>query len=121
MIAMGVLVLYFAALVGLALFGLHRWYLIAQYLRHCHHAPVAPARFDVPPRLTVQLPGLEILAAEGFFQHAYLDAVDDLDERLQRVVGVRVGSGMLTTLVSGLLMRCSSGFGGGVNLTILRT
>ncbi|MDF1554834.1 MAG: hypothetical protein P1P84_17320 [Deferrisomatales bacterium] len=44
--------------------------------------------------ITVQLPGLEIQSAEGFFAHAYLEPVADLAQRLQRIVGVRVGSGM---------------------------
>jgi hypothetical protein len=57
---------------------------------------------DAEVRITVQLPGLEIRAAEGFFRHSYLDAVEDLDERLQRVVSVRVGSGMLK-IIKGLL------------------
>lgn len=52
--------------------------------------------------LTVGTPGLEIRSARGFFEHAYLDPVEDLEERLQRVVGVRVGSGM-RKIVRGLV------------------
>ena len=52
--------------------------------------------------ITVQLPGLEIQGAEGFFEHAYLEPVADLDQHLQGIVGVRVGAGMLK-IIRGLL------------------
>ena len=53
-------------------------------------------------RLVVALPGLEILQAEAVFRHPHLTPPADLEARLARLEGVRVGSGMLK-IISGLL------------------
>ncbi len=53
-------------------------------------------------RLSIALPGLEIIAAEAVFSHSRLNPPADLEERLARLAGVRVGSGMLK-IISGLL------------------
>jgi cellulose synthase/poly-beta-1,6-N-acetylglucosamine synthase-like glycosyltransferase len=52
----GVVALYFVVLVGLTLFGLHRWYLVYLYRRNRHRQHEAPSVFDPMPRVTVQLP-----------------------------------------------------------------
>jgi cellulose synthase/poly-beta-1,6-N-acetylglucosamine synthase-like glycosyltransferase len=75
MIRSGVLLLYFAALSGLALFGLHRWYLIALYARHRRRVPKPLRRHAEPPRLTVQLPLFNELYVAG----RLIDAVCAID------------------------------------------
>jgi hypothetical protein len=51
-----VLALYFGVLGVLTLYGAHRWYLLWLYRRHRGDAPQPPARFETPPRLTIQVP-----------------------------------------------------------------
>jgi len=53
-------------------------------------------------RLTAALPGLEILELGAEFEFARLRPPADLKERLARLVGVRVGSGMLK-IIPGLI------------------
>ena len=51
------LTLYFAALAGLTLFGLHRLQLLVLYWRSRHELPLPPAGSELsPPRVLVQLP-----------------------------------------------------------------
>ena len=57
---------------------------------------------DAEVRIVVKMPDMEIAEISGHFRHAYLDEVDGLDERLQKVLGVRVGTGMLK-IIKGLL------------------
>lgn len=57
---------------------------------------------DAEVRIVVKMPDMEIAEISGHFRHAYLDAVDGLDARLQKVLGVRVGTGMLK-IIKGLL------------------
>ncbi|MBN2809559.1 MAG: DUF2889 domain-containing protein [Deltaproteobacteria bacterium] len=57
---------------------------------------------DAEIRIVVKMPDMEIVEISGHFRHAYLDAVEDLDSRLQKVLGVRVGTGMLK-IIKGLL------------------
>ena len=52
--------------------------------------------------IEVKMPDMEISAISGHFRHAYFAEIEDLDERLQKVIGVRVGSGMLK-IIKGLL------------------
>ena len=53
-------------------------------------------------RLTVALPELAIVRAEAFLHHQWCPPPADLDQRLAKLTGVRVGSGMLK-IISGLL------------------
>ncbi|MBN2232997.1 MAG: hypothetical protein JW781_09300 [Deltaproteobacteria bacterium] len=53
-------------------------------------------------RLTVRLPGLEIEEAVGSWRHEYWLPVADIDARLAKLRGVRVGSGMLK-IIRGLV------------------
>ena len=57
---------------------------------------------DAEVEIEVKMPDLEIVAISGFLRHAYFDEVKDLDGCLQKVIGVRVGSGMLK-IVKGLM------------------
>ena len=57
---------------------------------------------DAEVAIEVKMPDLEIVTISGRLQHAYNDEVEDLDERLQKVIGVRVGSGMLK-IIKGLM------------------
>ncbi|MEA3347655.1 MAG: hypothetical protein U9Q39_01205 [Pseudomonadota bacterium] len=57
---------------------------------------------DAEVTIEVKMPDMEISAISGHFRHAYFEEVKDLDERLQKVIGVRVGSGMLK-IIRGLL------------------
>lgn len=52
-----ILISYFAVLIVLSCYGLHRYEMIRGYLKHRNHLPeTAPHNFDVLPRVTVQLP-----------------------------------------------------------------
>ncbi|MBN2333701.1 MAG: hypothetical protein JXO49_09540 [Deltaproteobacteria bacterium] len=53
-------------------------------------------------RIRVKMPDLEISAIDGFFHHTYFEPVDNLQARLQHVVGTRVGAGMLK-IIKGLI------------------
>jgi hypothetical protein len=57
---------------------------------------------DAEITVNVRLPDLEIIGISGYFRHDYLNPPDDLDAHLRRVIGVRVGSGMLK-IIAGLL------------------
>lgn len=52
--------------------------------------------------LTVKLPDLNIQAASGRFRHAVRGEIADITERLEKLQGVRVGSGMLK-IIEGLI------------------
>jgi len=76
-----VLVLYFALLLALTLYGAHRWFMLWLYWRH-RGRPVRPtARFDRLPRLTVQLP----LYNELYVARRLIDAVCALDYPRERL------------------------------------
>ncbi len=47
---------YFAVLLTLALFGLHRYRMVYLYFRHRARKPEPPGRLQSFPRVTVQLP-----------------------------------------------------------------
>ncbi len=53
-------------------------------------------------RMVVKMPELEIAEITGSFRHAYLDEIEDLNAVLKKVLGVRVGAGMLK-IIKGLL------------------
>ncbi len=75
-------VLYLAALLVAAVFGLHRYWLVLRYYRSRHRAPVVNRRFDPLPRVTVQLP----LFNESAVAERVIDAACGLDyprEKLQ--------------------------------------
>jgi len=66
-----ILAAYFGCLAALTAYGLHRWYLLALYLRHRAPASLPGARFAEPPRVTVQLPLYnEPLVAERLIEAA---------------------------------------------------
>jgi cellulose synthase/poly-beta-1,6-N-acetylglucosamine synthase-like glycosyltransferase len=50
------LVLYFAVLTTLAIYGVHRYWMVYLYFRNSHRRPELPARFERLPKVTVQLP-----------------------------------------------------------------
>jgi cellulose synthase/poly-beta-1,6-N-acetylglucosamine synthase-like glycosyltransferase len=47
---------YVSILVGVAIYGFHRYVLVYLYLKHRNNAYVAPGKFEHLPRVTVQLP-----------------------------------------------------------------
>jgi hypothetical protein len=51
--------------------------------------------------ILVRLPDLEIINASGQFRHEWID-LPDLNENLQKVLGTRIGSGMLK-IIKGLI------------------
>ncbi|MFQ6672592.1 MAG: glycosyl transferase family 2, partial [Candidatus Tectimicrobiota bacterium] len=52
----GVLTIYFAVLIVLALYGLHRYLMVYLYYKHRSSRPRLAARLDRLPAVTVQLP-----------------------------------------------------------------
>jgi hypothetical protein len=52
--------------------------------------------------IQVKLPDLEIIHAAGEFQRSYRRACPNIGDALQKIVGVRIGSGMLK-IIEGLL------------------
>jgi cellulose synthase/poly-beta-1,6-N-acetylglucosamine synthase-like glycosyltransferase len=47
---------YFTVLLGMSVYGLHRYFIIFLYFRNRHLSPPPPQRFQELPRVTVQLP-----------------------------------------------------------------
>src|SRR5260221_12603023 len=47
---------YFIVLLGMSLYGIHRYFIIFLYFRNRHRAPRPPLRFSELPMVTVQLP-----------------------------------------------------------------
>jgi len=70
-----VLALYFGVLALLASYAAHRWYLLWLFRRHRTDAPQPRARFERPPRLTVQVPFYN----EMYVAARVIDAVASLD------------------------------------------
>lgn len=94
------LVIYFSAVAGLALFGLHRLGLLLLYLRVRHRTPVRAPAGDGLPRVTIQLPiyneryvatRLVLAAARLEYPREKLeiqvldDSTDDTFDRLSRL------------------------------------
>jgi hypothetical protein len=57
---------------------------------------------DARVEIRVKLPDLEIIHAEGKFRRTYRRECQNASDALQKVVGVRIGSGM-TKIIKGLL------------------
>ena len=70
-----VLALYFGCLALLTCYGAHRWYLLWLFRRHRSDAPKSSARFDTPPKLSVQIP----LYNEMYVAKRVIEAVAALD------------------------------------------
>lgn len=66
---------YFAMLIALSCYGLHRYWMIFLYLRHRNAVPRPAARLPQLPKVTVQLP----LYNEMYVAERLLDAVAGLD------------------------------------------
>ncbi len=76
-----VVTVYFACLVVLACYGVHRWYLLAVWLRHRRTPTPQPVPFAELPRLTVQLP----IYNELHVVERLIDAVCALDYPRERL------------------------------------
>ncbi len=70
-----ILIVYFALLALLSVYGLHRYKLLWLYWRHRRDAPEPSGRFESLPRVTVQLP----LFNEATVVERLLDSVAQLD------------------------------------------
>jgi cellulose synthase/poly-beta-1,6-N-acetylglucosamine synthase-like glycosyltransferase len=70
-----ILVLYYAILSALAVYGSHRLLLVSLYYRSRRHPPVPRFRFERLPRVTVQLP----IYNERYVVERLIDAVAALD------------------------------------------
>jgi hypothetical protein len=57
---------------------------------------------DAEVAIEVKMPDLDIISISGHFRHAYSAEFKKLNEHLQKVIGVRVGSGMLK-IIKGLM------------------
>ncbi len=68
-------IVYFAMLVGLSIYGCHRYVMIYLYYKYRKQTPQPPGHFDVLPKVTVQLP----LYNEMYVADRLLDAVAALD------------------------------------------
>ena len=66
---------YFFVLIILAVYGLHRYYLVYLYMKNKGRQPVPLGSFDSPPRITVQLP----IYNEMYVADRLIDAVCQLD------------------------------------------
>jgi cellulose synthase/poly-beta-1,6-N-acetylglucosamine synthase-like glycosyltransferase len=66
---------YFAVLVALAIFGVHRYRMILLYFRYRHRTPRLDRRFERLPRITVQLP----IYNELYVVERLIDSVARLD------------------------------------------
>ncbi len=104
-----ILILYFAALGSLALFGVHRWFLVFLYLRHRPGPEPPEIPTDKLPQLTVQLPIYNelyvaerlILAVAAFdWPHDRLeiqvldDSTDETTARIAKLVERLRGTGL---------------------------
>jgi cellulose synthase/poly-beta-1,6-N-acetylglucosamine synthase-like glycosyltransferase len=69
------IIIYFAVLVGLSCYGLHRYWMIFLYYKHRRETPKPVAHFQKLPKVTVQLP----LYNEMYVAERLLDAVVALD------------------------------------------
>jgi cellulose synthase/poly-beta-1,6-N-acetylglucosamine synthase-like glycosyltransferase len=69
------LTLYFAVLTTLAIYGVHRYWMVFLYFRNRHRKPAPAARFERLPRVTVQLP----VYNELYVVERLIDSVCSLD------------------------------------------
>ncbi len=72
---------YFAVLLTLAIFGMHRYVMVYLYYRYRHRRPRIETRFDELPRVTVQLPVFN----EVYVVERLIDAVASLDYPKERL------------------------------------
>jgi cellulose synthase/poly-beta-1,6-N-acetylglucosamine synthase-like glycosyltransferase len=70
-----ILTAYFAVLIVLAIFGLHRYLMVYLYYKHPKHGPAPDRGLAGSPRVTVQLPVFN----EMYVVERLIDAVTDLD------------------------------------------
>lgn len=68
-------ILYYSVLAGMALYGLHRYFILYLYWRHRKEKPVPMGQFEQLPRITVQLP----IFNEFYVTERLLKAVSELD------------------------------------------
>src|SRR5437660_2238327 len=66
---------YFAGLIGLSAYGVHRYFIIYLFLKNRKRAPVPAGRFQQLPRVTVQLP----IFNEIYVVERLLRSVSELD------------------------------------------
>src|SRR3954469_18201748 len=66
---------YFLVLLGLSLYGLHRYVILYLYFKYRNRAPMPAAQFEQLPRITVQLP----IYNEMYVVERLLKAVAELD------------------------------------------
>src|SRR3954471_16041219 len=66
---------YFLVLLGLSLYGLHRYVILYLYFKYRNRAPKPIAQFEELPRITVQLP----IYNEMYVVERLLKAVSELD------------------------------------------
>ncbi len=74
-LAVSTLALYFAVLLFLAVYGLHRYLMLYLYYKHRRRAPRVVGRFETLPKVTVQLP----IFNEMYVVERLIDAVARLD------------------------------------------
>src|SRR5690242_844044 len=70
---------YFAVVLGLSAYGIHRYFILYLYFRNRHRAPSAGTCFAKLPRVTVQLP----IYNEVYVVERLLRAVSNLDYPLE--------------------------------------
>ena len=66
---------YTFVVLGLSAFGVHRWFMVGLFWKHLKHPPRAKGRFEVLPRVTVQLP----IYNERMVVSRLVKAVSELD------------------------------------------
>lgn len=74
-LAVATLALYFAVLIFLAIYGLHRYLMLYLYYKYRHREPRAVGKFETLPPVTVQLP----IFNEMYVVERLIDAVARLD------------------------------------------
>jgi cellulose synthase/poly-beta-1,6-N-acetylglucosamine synthase-like glycosyltransferase len=78
---LAILIPYFTILIILSIYGLHRYWLTATYLRHKKDAPQPPPGFERLPRVTIQLP----IYNERYVVDRLLEAVTRIDYPRERL------------------------------------
>src|SRR5438309_11331373 len=68
-------IIYFTMIVGLSAYGCHRYVMIYLYYKYRKQTPKPAGRFDVLPKITVQLP----LFNEMYVADRLLDSITALD------------------------------------------
>ena len=68
-------IVYFAMLIGLSVYGCHRYVMLYLYYKYRKNVPAPPGRFATLPKITVQLP----LYNEMYVAERLLDSISALD------------------------------------------